>query len=165
MFYTALYNLQSPKNVGMIIRTHIAMGGAELIFISPKNWKFGKSTQNFSRRLEQLCTIIHIPHENDFFEWCKQHKATPLAIEISQRAKALPDYPFPDKPVFVLGNEASGLPPSFLDSCQGIITIPQFGPVGSLNVAVAASIAIYERVRKFPKPLSIRESSFRVPQK
>lgn len=55
---------------------------------------------------------------------------------------------FPDKSAFILGHEGCGL--SFKKEHYPnikFIRIPQFGKVESLNVAVAASIVMYEFVR------------------
>jgi hypothetical protein len=35
----------------------------------------------------------------------------------------------------------------FLARCTHVVTVPQFGAVGSLNVAVASSLAMFEMVR------------------
>ena len=48
--------------------------------------------------------------------------------------------------VFVLGAEREGLPPEVLARCDVQATIPQDGE--SLNVAMAGTIALYERSRR-----------------
>lgn len=61
MFVTALHQLNSPQNVGMIVRSHVAFGGDKLIFIGQElPWKFKKSTQAFSRQLEKKCEILYL---------------------------------------------------------------------------------------------------------
>ena len=47
----------------------------------------------------------------------------------------------------MVGRESSGLPAAFLARCAHAVTVPQFGPVGSLTVAVAGALAMYEMVR------------------
>ena len=48
----------------------------------------------------------------------------------------------------LVGNEDRGLSNDALDQCDEIVFIPQFGKVGSLNVATAASIGMYEWARQ-----------------
>lgn len=48
----------------------------------------------------------------------------------------------------VMGAEDTGVSPENLRACDGAVTIPQFGTIGSLNVSVAASVLIYEVVRQ-----------------
>jgi TrmH family RNA methyltransferase len=50
--------------------------------------------------------------------------------------------------VFVLGAERDGLPPEVLDRCDVQASIPQSGGAESLNVAMAGTIALYERARR-----------------
>lgn len=54
----------------------------------------------------------------------------------------------------VLGNENSGIAPERLAMCGIKARIPQTGRVGSLNVAVAAGIVLYEAVRQRTIPES-----------
>ena len=48
----------------------------------------------------------------------------------------------------VLGHEDRGLPPASLAQCDAVAFIPQLGRIGSLNVATAAAIALYEVRRR-----------------
>ena len=43
-----------------------------------------------------------------------------------------------------------GLPDEVVNQCDQVITIPQIGSVGSLNVATSASLIMYEIIRKTP---------------
>lgn len=48
------------------------------------------------------------------------------------------------KPCFIMGQEGTGIPESILTKIEHVVTIPQLGPMRSLNVASAASIVMYE---------------------
>lgn len=48
----------------------------------------------------------------------------------------------------VMGAEDTGVSMENIRICDKIVTIPQFGTIGSLNVSVASSILIYEVVRQ-----------------
>jgi len=71
MFWTAAADLKSPENAGMIVRSHVACGGEEIIVIGKEPWHFKKRAQSFSRRLEQLCAFRYLQDEANFFEWCQ----------------------------------------------------------------------------------------------
>ncbi len=47
-----------------------------------------------------------------------------------------------------LGHEDHGLSPATLAACDAVAFLPQIGRIGSLNVATAAAIAIYELRRQ-----------------
>ncbi len=150
MFWTVVNELRSPENAGMIVRSHVAFGGEEILVIGNEPWRFKKRFRAFSRRLERLCRITCLEDDRRFFDWCRANDVAPVAIEISEAPTLLPGFEFPERSAIVIGNERTGLDPSFQSRCAATITIPQFGPVGSLNAAVSASIVMYELTRRRP---------------
>jgi 23S rRNA (guanosine2251-2'-O)-methyltransferase len=50
--------------------------------------------------------------------------------------------------VLVLGAEGSGIRPLVRQRCDAGVRIPMHGQIGSLNVAVAASLLLYEADRQ-----------------
>lgn len=48
----------------------------------------------------------------------------------------------------VVGSEGKGLRPNIRKHCDGLLAIPMYGKVGSLNASVAAGIALFEVVRQ-----------------
>lgn len=144
-FCTILNALKSPQNVGMIIRSHVAHGGSELIFTGLDHpWSFKKGTQAFSRKLENQCRMLHIPDPYEALKWCRENNYTSIALEIAENSIFLDEFSFPDSSAIIVGNEEHGLDVKFLERCDHIVTIKQVGNVGSLNVAVSASTAMYE---------------------
>ena len=49
---------------------------------------------------------------------------------------------------FVVGGEGSGVKRLTKEKCDGVVTLPMFGKVNSLNASVAAALAVYEYVRQ-----------------
>jgi 23S rRNA (guanosine2251-2'-O)-methyltransferase len=162
MFATVLHNLKSPENAGIIIRTHVAFGGGPFVIVGPKPWRFKKRAQTFSRRLERICPMLHIPTDDAFFDWCDKKGFSPIAIEITEHATLLPHFKFPQNPAIIIGNESKGLPKSVLFRAQHVVTIPQFGPVECLNAAVAGCMAIYELNRDRDCELTVEGRKFLV---
>ena len=156
MFATVLHHLKSPENTGMIVRTHVALGGAELVMVGPEPWRFKKRSQAFSRRLEKVCRIVHLPDDEALFDWFEAQHYEPVAVEIAEPTVFLPDFAWPARPAVIVGHEGKGLSPEFLARCRHIVTIPQFGPVACLNAAVSCCIALYElnRTRRVERAIS-----------
>ena len=50
--------------------------------------------------------------------------------------------------VLVLGSEGSGLRPLVSKTCDELVSLPQRGIVGSLNLSVAAGVVLYEVLRQ-----------------
>lgn len=71
-----------------------------------------------------------------------------FALELTDRKRLYTSLDKDDFPcTIVLGNEISGIDDSVLKLCDDSIEIPMYGVKHSLNVSVAAGIAIYEAVR------------------
>jgi len=68
-----------------------------------------------------------------------------LALEHTDDASPLEAYTLPDASgvALVLGNEVFGVQQAVLDRCTAALEIPQYGTKHSLNVAVAAGVALY----------------------
>ncbi|MDB6061110.1 MAG: hypothetical protein JWM78_1213 [Verrucomicrobiaceae bacterium] len=147
-FCTVIHSLKSPENVGMIVRSHLAHNGEEIIFTgNDLPWVFKKGSQAFSRKLEKQAVIVHIKDPVEAIKYARNKEFSPLAIEISENSEFINKFSFPNRAALIVGNESEGLSKSFLALCDAVVTIPQYGGVGSLNVAVSASIAMYEFMR------------------
>ena len=46
--------------------------------------------------------------------------------------------------VLLVGSERRGISPDLRDACDALVRIPMFGPVDSLNLAVAGSLVLYQ---------------------
>ena len=145
-----LDNLKVDFNIGKIIRSAEAFGaqGVEVVgtmFFDPMPakgctkrvpWKMRKS---FIESYQEYA-------DKGFTFYAFDTNATEVLHEIN----------FPDKSAFILGNEGTGCTFKKEDYPKiKWIKIPQIGKVESLNVAVAASIVMYEftRSRGFSPPV------------
>jgi tRNA G18 (ribose-2'-O)-methylase SpoU len=74
----------------------------------------------------------------------KQRGYTVLAVELTDDSRDISTLGAADLPVaLVLGNELGGVTDDVLTVCDGAVEIPMYGVKHSLNVAVAAGIALY----------------------
>jgi tRNA G18 (ribose-2'-O)-methylase SpoU len=76
----------------------------------------------------------------------KRKGYTIIALEQSANSVSMQDYKFPDKCVLVLGREVQGVPSDILSDVDVCLEIPQFGKIRSLNVAVSASMTMWQYV-------------------
>ena len=152
--YVGLENIQDPSNLGTILRTAEALGldGAVLTgeccdVYSPKVLRGSMGAvfrlpviveNNTPALLEKLrkaefVLFASVPRENAV-------KITDPAV----RAR------FADKrgAVVFVGNEGNGMTEPTIAGCDETVTIPMEGRAESLNAAVAASILMWEMVRK-----------------
>ena len=71
------------------------------------------------------------------------------ALETTSRSGHYVQVSYPRPVALVLGNEALGVQPSVLDSCDELVEVPVFGFKNSLNVAAAAAVVVYEILRQW----------------
>lgn len=153
----AILNLQKEQNVGSIIRTANAASVEEVLIIGRKKWNKSAATGAHHKT-----PLMRIKTTDEFLDYCKRNNYSIVLVEIGKKSKNIFDYVYPKKTMLVVGNEGSGIPDRILSASEDIIRIPQYGEVECLNVAVSASIAIYDWVKKEQnKPeKEIREHKF-----
>jgi tRNA G18 (ribose-2'-O)-methylase SpoU len=145
-----LDHLKIDFNIGKIIRSAEAFG-AKAIEVVGTEFFDPMPAKGCMKRVPWVMT-------NTFFESYQKYKEQGFTFYAfdSEAELGLHETSFPEKSAFILGNEGMGC--SFKKENYPEIKwvkIPQFGMVESLNVAVAASIVMYEftRSRGFIPPI------------
>jgi RNA methyltransferase, TrmH family len=142
----ATAGVQDPGNLGTILRSAEAFGAAGVILgegtVSPFNPKLVRASAGSIFRVPaipvQLYGVVGQLREHGFSLWATSaHKGTPLL-----EAK------FPHRIAIFIGNEGSGLPRHLLARMDETVVIPHSARVESLNAGVAASIVLYEMMRR-----------------
>jgi 23S rRNA (guanosine2251-2'-O)-methyltransferase len=91
---------------------------------------------------------VPIAYQADIKETLSGIKAanfTLLALEQAKNSIDVFTYERPDGSIaLIVGPEVSGITPAVLELCDGILEIPMYGRKESLNVSVAAGIALYQ---------------------
>lgn len=144
-----LDDLQTPFNVGAIVRTaaaerveHLYLTGASAAPTHAKAHKLSMGTERYLSWSQHETT-------EDALEAIKDAGWRLVGIELSQGAAPLHEARLGDAVCLAFGHEDRGLSGPVLAACDEVAFIPQLGRVGSLNVAHAAAIAIYEARRRF----------------
>ncbi|MDR8409404.1 TrmH family RNA methyltransferase [Nonomuraea sp. 3-1Str] len=143
-----LESVTGPFNVGSIFRTAAAFG-ADQIWLAgnatpPTNPKAGKTALG----TERLVTWHEPMPALDAVKAARDDGYTVLAIELTAGAVPLHQADLARDVCLVVGSEDHGCSPALLDAVDGACYIPQVGRVGSVNVAVAAAIALSESRRQ-----------------
>ena len=140
--------MQTPYNVGTIICTSAALGVKEMWLVgateSPNHPKTNKTAMGTQRYVEW--TAVETPTEA--IKAARSAGYTIVGIELADDAAPLHEVDLSVKVCLVVGHEDRGLSKEALPLCDSVGYIPQVGKVGSLNVGVAASIAIAEARRQ-----------------
>lgn len=143
-----LDDVQTPFNVGAIVRTAAAERVERLFLtgsaISPGHPKSRKTSLGTERYLEWE------QHETAEGAVAAVHAAgyRIVGVELADRAVPLFEARLDGDVCLAVGHEDRGLSPTVLAACDQIAFVPQLGKVGSLNVAHATAIAVYEVRRR-----------------
>ena len=138
-----LDRVQNPFNVGAIARTaaaerveHIYLGGGA----TPEEPKVAKTSMGTERYL----SWSRFDDPADAVGAARADGYRIVGVELAAQARPLHKLDLTGPIALVVGNEDHGLSALTLDGCEAVGFIPQLGRVGSLNVATAAAIAVYE---------------------
>lgn len=140
-------NIHDPHNVSAVLRSCDAAGAmsVQLVYTNNEYPKIGKKSSASARKWverRQFNTITECYaklHEEGFVVY-----ATHLAVE----AKSPYEVDLTKKVAIVVGNEHAGVSDEAATQADGIIQIPQFGMIQSLNVSVATAVLLFEAVRQ-----------------
>ena len=144
--YTALHEISDPGNLGTILRSIDASGGAGLILVGKTTDMTHPAALKASMGTAFTVPIATADSLNDLFVWSDHYKLNTIATTANaDRNFWQADYPLPA--LLLMGNEQRGLPPDALQATQQTVTIPMHGQATSLNLAIATSILLYEIVR------------------
>jgi len=143
-----LDSVSQPFNVGSIVRSAAALG-VESVWLCgntpdldlPAVGKTALGTDRFlaSYREPSPAAAAKAAAEDGF---------RVVAVELASGAAPLFDAPLGGDVCLAIGNEDHGCSPALLAAVSSAAYIPQVGRVGSLNVAVAAAIALAEARRR-----------------
>jgi tRNA (guanosine-2'-O-)-methyltransferase len=143
-----LDSVHSPYNVGSIVRTaaayrveHLYLAGTT---ISPSSQKSGKVSMGTERYLSWT-SFESGPEAADA---AREDGFSVVGLELADAAVPMHLLSAGPDVCLAIGNEDHGLSPATLAACDAVTFLPLLGRVGSLNVATAAAIALYELRRQ-----------------
>lgn len=152
--YLILHDIRSAYNVGAIFRSADGAGVSK-IYLSgytpcPADneklfkTKADKMIEKTALGAEKSVAWEYCPDLNILLKRLQGENCTMVALEKNQDSVEIKQY----EPVFpmalVLGNEVEGVTPETLEKCAAVVSLPMRGIKESLNVSVAAGIAMYE---------------------
>lgn len=138
----AIENVEHDFNIGTIVRSANSFNVSKVHIIGRKKYN----------RRGAMCTdkyleIIHHVTLEDFLK--TQNGRELVAIENNTpRAKALNDKKFSKNTTLIFGSEGNGISSELLEASHDVRYIESFGSTRSVNVGVAAGIAMYEYTRQ-----------------
>lgn len=143
-----LDSVATPANVGAIVRTAAALRVEDL-------WCCGQTPDldhpgvgRTALGTERYLQVHRCEDPADAVAEARAAGYRVVAVELAEAAVALHEADLGGAVCLVVGHEDRGVSAAVLRAADVVAFVPQLGRVGSLNVATAASIALYEARRQ-----------------
>jgi 23S rRNA (guanosine2251-2'-O)-methyltransferase len=138
----ALDEVQDPHNLGATARVAEAAGCAGIVLPERRSAEVTPAVCRASAGAVEHLPIARVRNLADWLGAAKEREAWVYGAA----ADANVPYERPDyrgRVVLVLGSEGRGLRPRVAESCDELVSLPNRGSVGSLNVSTAAAALVY----------------------
>src|SRR5262245_25495815 len=139
-----LEGLQDPGNLGSLLRSAAAAGIADVLLSE-------NSVHAWSPRVLRAAMGAHFLlriHEGvDLSAAADRFEGRVIATS-QQAQQSLFDTDLRGNVAFVFGNEGAGISTTMIERAHAVVAIPMPGEAESLNVAAAAAVCLFERVRQ-----------------
>lgn len=142
--YILLENIQDPGNLGTIFRVARA-GGINNVVLSPKS--VDPYNPKVLRASQGIQFGLNIFTEIDLEQFISSYHGQALAM-IPDAAGSIYEVNLNIPTAIVLGNEGNGLTEKLKSKLTNHVSIPMCGDAESLNLAMAATVAVFEMSRQ-----------------
>jgi 23S rRNA (guanosine2251-2'-O)-methyltransferase len=143
----ALDGVEDPRNLGAILRTAEAAGADGALLPERHSAGLSETVGRTSAGALEHIRVARVGNLVQSLEALKSHGIWVVGFDALGTERW--DQVDLKRPVcLVLGGEGRGIRRLVREHCDHLVSIPQFGHVSSLNVSVAAGIALYETVRQ-----------------
>jgi 23S rRNA (guanosine2251-2'-O)-methyltransferase len=138
----ALDQVQDPRNLGAICRTAEAAGVAAVVICDRRASQVTAAVCKASAGAVEHLRIARVRNLADWLLAAREQGAWSYGAA-AEAPTSFRTLDLSGRMILVLGGEGAGLRPRVAASCDGLVSIPTVGRVGSLNVSVAAAILAF----------------------
>ncbi len=143
----ALYQPEAPQNFGAVLRI-AACFDVPVEIIEPAAFplddrRIKRVSLDYGDRVK---AVRHAHYEE--FQDSMRHLGARLVLMTSKSRVPHHQFPFREEDAIILGQESSGVPDSVLHTVDARVRIPMVTGARTLNVHVAAAIALAEALRQ-----------------
>lgn len=138
----AIENLERDFNMGTIVRNANAFGVRTVHVIGRRQWN-----KRGAMMTDTYLSVVYHATVEDFITTMRADKREIIAIENNVTSEPLSRVVLSERCVLVFGSEGNGISPELLSLADKVVHIEQLGSTRSINVGVAAGIAMYAWLR------------------
>lgn len=146
ILFVILDEVLDPHNLGSVIRVAECAGATGVIIPNRRSATVNETVVRTSAGATAYVPVIKVNNLNQAIEKLKKENvwvyASDMDGETMYRTNLKGDI------ALVIGGEGTGVRDLTKKLCDGVISIPMYGEVNSLNASVSAGIVLYEAVRQ-----------------
>ena len=146
-FLLMLDSIVDPQNLGALIRTALCAGVDGVVL--PRD-NCAAPTPAVSRASAGALEHIRLGRVTNLVQTiklCKDNGLWIMGLE-KEAEHSIFSGDYTGSIAFVLGSEQKGIRPLVRKNCDFLFSVPQHGPVDSLNASAAGAVAMYEALRQ-----------------
>ncbi len=136
--HVAIENWQHDLNIGTIVRAANAFNVDTVHIIGKRHWN-----KRGAMVTDRYLNIIQHATVQEFVDLMNAENREIIAMDILPQSQKLSETKLPENAVLVFGGEGPGLSMEMQECADRVVMIEQFGSTRSVNVGVAAGIAMY----------------------
>jgi tRNA G18 (ribose-2'-O)-methylase SpoU len=137
-----MQHIDGDFNIGNIIRTSNNFNVSEIFYYGRKKWDKRASCGTY-----KYSDVIYLETLEDVLKLKEKYVFVGLENNVDNTT-IINKFDYPKKPLFVFGEEHSGIVNELIEHIDHLVEIPSLGSVPSMNVASVASIVLYDFWRK-----------------
>lgn len=145
-FILILDGIEDPHNLGSILRVCECLGVHGVIIEKTRACQVNETVIKTSVGATSYVKVARVANINNEIEKLKKQNIWVYACELG--GDDLTSSNLTGGIAIVIGSEGRGTGKLTLKLCDGIVTIPQYGKINSLNASVATGIVLYEVSRQ-----------------
>ena len=146
MFLVLLDGIEDPHNLGAILRVAECAGATGVVIPKNRSVCVNETVIRVSAGAATHIPVARVNNLHDAIDEIKQAGGFVYAADMS--GDVLFNTNLEGKIAIVIGSEGKGVSKLSLKKSDGVLKIPMFGKVNSLNASVSAGIILYEIVRQ-----------------
>ena len=148
-FIVILDGVEDPHNLGSVLRVAECAGVHGVIIPRHRSVSVNDTVVKVSSGASAYVRVAKVTNINDAIAELKTRGVWVYAADMD--GDDLYSTDLKGAIAFVIGGEGKGVKRLTRELCDGVVSIPMFGHVNSLNASVAAAVVIYEKVRQSAK--------------
>ncbi len=143
-----LDGVTDPHNFGSLIRTAECCGFHGVVVPAHRSAGVTPSVRRVSAGAAEILPVARVTNLGRAIDQAKEAGVWVVGLDADAGEDVWTSKLMEPSIGLVLGAEGRGLSKAVRERCDGLVRIPQRGHIGSLNVAVAGAIAMFEVARR-----------------